>query len=69
MVYMAELARNAMGEEAVQAVIEFEKERDKKIESLDEEAMSQWNWFLSVPFKTNLLNTCCWLIQTSQQVS
>jgi cation-transporting ATPase 13A1 len=26
-------------------------------------------WFMSVPFKTNLLNTCCWLVETSQQIS
>lgn len=24
---------------------------------------------MSVPFKNNLLNTCCWLVETSQQVS
>merc|ERR1711907_297578 len=36
---------------------------------MDEEAMSEWNWFMSVPFKPNLLNTCCWLVETSQQIS
>merc|ERR1712196_318065 len=35
----------------------------------DEEAFNDWQWFLSVPFKNNLLNTCCWLMETSQQIS
>ncbi|CAJ1358711.1 unnamed protein product [Effrenium voratum] len=69
MVYIAELAKVAMGEDEVKAVIEFEKERNKQLDALTEEEMSEWNWFSSVPFKSNLLNTCCWLVETAQQVS
>jgi len=69
MVYIANLAKDVMGEEALKEVIDFEKERTKHIESLDEETFNEWNWFMSVPFKTNMLNTCCWLVETSQQVS
>ncbi|CAJ1419445.1 unnamed protein product [Effrenium voratum] len=67
MVYIAELAKVAMGEDEVKAVIEFEKERNKQLDALTEEEMSEWNWFSSVPFKSNLLNTCCWLVETAQQ--
>jgi len=69
MVYIAALAKDVMGEEAVKEIIEFEKERTKHIDSMDEEAFNDWTWFMSVPFKTNLLNTCCWLVETSQQIS
>eukprot|EP00913_Durusdinium_trenchii_P012654 g11882.t1 len=69
MVYIANLAKEVMGEEAVRDIIEFEKERNKRIEAMTEEEMSEWNWFSSVPFKSNLLNTCCWLVETAQQVS
>merc|ERR1711957_453826 len=69
MVYIAHLAKEIMGPEALQEIIDFEKERDKKIAGMDEEQMSEWNWFMSVPFKNNLLNTCCWLMETAQQVS
>lgn len=69
MVYIANLAKEVMGEEAVRDIIEFEKERNKRIEAMTEEEMSEWNWFSSVPFKNNLLNTCCWLVETAQQVS
>jgi len=69
MVYIAGLAKEVMGEDALKEIIEFEKEREKHIANMDEEAMSEWNWFRSVPFKTNMLNTCCWLVETSQQVS
>merc|ERR1711988_702822 len=69
MIYIASLAREIMGEEAVKDIMEFEKERNKKIEAMDEAAMEEWNWFTKVPFKTNLLNTCCWLVETSQQIS
>eukprot|EP00435_Cladocopium_sp_Y103_P051564 s825_g16.t1 len=47
----------------------FCMERNKRIEAMTEEEMSEWNWFSSVPFKNNLLNTCCWLVETAQQVS
>merc|ERR1711972_213746 len=40
-----------------------------EIAGMDEEAFNQWNWFASVPFKTNLLNTCTWLLETSQQIA
>lgn len=69
MVYIASLARDIMGEEKVKEIIEFEKERDKQIEGLDEEAFNAWDWFLNVPFKPNLLNTCCWLVESSQQIA
>jgi len=69
MVYIARLAKEIMGEEAVKEVIEFEKRRDKKIESMSEEELSDTWWFMSVPFKTNLLNTCCWLVSTSQSIA
>jgi len=69
MVYIAGLAKDVMGEEAVKEIVEFEKERNKQIDSMDEEAFNDWTWFMSVPFKTNLLNTCCWLVETSQQIS
>lgn len=69
MVYIAQLAKDIMGEDAVKEVIEFEKRRDKKIESMSEEELSDTWWFMSVPFKTNLLNTCCWLVSTSQSIA
>merc|ERR1719506_2195615 len=69
MVYISSLARDIMGEEKVKEIIEFEKERDKQIEGLDEEAFNAWDWFLNVPFKPNLLNTCCWLVESSQQIA
>eukprot|EP00933_Yihiella_yeosuensis_P077350 TRINITY_DN8774_c0_g4_i1.p1 TRINITY_DN8774_c0_g4~~TRINITY_DN8774_c0_g4_i1.p1 ORF type:complete len:939 (+),score=240.14 TRINITY_DN8774_c0_g4_i1:249-2819(+) len=69
MVYIAGLAKGVMGEEALKEIIEFEKERNKKIDSMDESAFNDWNWFVSVPFKNNLLNTCCWLVETSQQIA
>jgi len=69
MVYIAGLAKELMGEEKVKEIIEFEKERNKKIDSMDEEAFNDWSWFLSVPFKPNLLNTCCWLVESSQQIA
>jgi len=69
MVYIAGLAKDVMGEDAVKEIIDFEKERNKHIDGLDEDAFNDWTWFMSVPFKTNLLNTCCWLVETSQQVS
>merc|ERR1712054_739589 len=69
MVYIASLAKDIMGEEKLKEIIEFEKERNKKIEGMDEEAFSAWDWFLSVPFKNNLLNTCCWLVESSQQIA
>lgn len=69
MVYMAQFAKDIMGEEAVKEIIEFEKDREKKLAELPEEAMNEFAWFTSVPFKSNLLNTCCWLIETSQQVA
>lgn len=69
MIYIASLAKDVMGPEMVKEIVEFEKERNKHIESLDEEAFNDWKWFMSVPFKSNLLNTCCWLVETSQQIS
>merc|ERR1719383_1670051 len=38
-------------------------------EIMGEDAFNDVTWFMSVPFKTNLLNTCCWLVETSQQVA
>jgi len=58
-----------MGPEQLNEIIQFEKDRNKKIDGMDEEAFNEWNWFMSVPFKNNLLNTCCWLVETSQQIS
>lgn len=69
MVYIAGLAKDIMGPDALKEIMEFEKERNKKIDSMDEEAFSAWDWFLSVPFKPNLLNTCCWLVESSQQIA
>jgi len=69
MVYMASWAKDVMGDDKVKEIIEFEKERNKQIDNLGEEAFQEWNWFMSVPFKPNLLNTCCWLVETSQQIS
>jgi cation-transporting ATPase 13A1 len=69
MIYIAGLAKDIMGEAALKEIVEFEAERNKKIEGMDEEEMSAWNWFVNVPFKTNLLNTCCWLVESSQQVA
>merc|ERR1711957_482889 len=69
MVYIANLARDIMGPDKVAEIKEFEKARDKQIEGMDESAFDEWNWFLSVPFKNNLLNTCCWLVGTSQQIA
>ena len=64
MVYIADLAKELMGPDAVKEIVEFEKERNKHIEGLDESTFDEWNWFMSVPFKSNLLNTCCWLVET-----
>merc|ERR1711953_460850 len=69
MVYIASVAKDIMGEAAVQEIIEFEKERNKHIDGMDEDAFNDWTWFMSDPFKTNLLNTCCWLVETSQQIA
>jgi len=69
MVYIASLAKDIMGEEKLKEIIEFEKERNKKIDNMDEEAFNAWDWFLTVPFKNNLLNTCCWLVESSQQIA
>lgn len=69
MVYIAQLAKDVMGEAAIKEIVEFEKERNKHIDGMDEEAFNDWTWFMSVPFKSNLLNTCCWLVETSQQIS
>merc|ERR1719428_651726 len=38
MVYIASMAKDIMGEEAVKEIIEFEKERNKKIDSMEEDA-------------------------------
>merc|ERR1712154_335371 len=51
MVYIAQLAKDIMGPEQLKEIIEFEKERNKKIEAMDEEVMNDFNWLLSVPFK------------------
>lgn len=69
MVYISGFAKDIMGEEALKEVVQFEKDRNKKIDSMDESAFDDWSWFLSVPFKPNLLNTVCWLVESSQQVS
>jgi len=69
MVFIASLAKANMTEGELQDIIQFEKDRNKKIDNMDESAFDDWNWFLSVPFKTNLLNTVCWLVETTQQVS
>eukprot|EP00929_Paragymnodinium_shiwhaense_P113015 TRINITY_DN81280_c0_g1_i1.p1 TRINITY_DN81280_c0_g1~~TRINITY_DN81280_c0_g1_i1.p1 ORF type:complete len:1486 (+),score=495.64 TRINITY_DN81280_c0_g1_i1:141-4598(+) len=69
MVYIANLAKEIMGESALKEIIEFEKQRNAHIDSLDEEAFNDSFWWMSVPFKSNLLNTCCWLVETSQQIS
>lgn len=69
MIYIARLAKEIMGPEKVLEIIEFEKDRNKKIEGMDEDAFNAWDWFLSVPFKPNLLNTCCWLVESSQQIA
>mmetsp|Transcript_4625 Transcript_4625/g.8342 ORF Transcript_4625/g.8342 Transcript_4625/m.8342 type:complete len:1474 (-) Transcript_4625:187-4608(-) len=69
MVYISRLARDIMGDEKVKEIIEFEKQRNKQIEGMEEDTFNDWNWFMSVPFKNNLLNTCCWLVETSQQIS
>jgi cation-transporting ATPase 13A1 len=69
MIYIADLAKELMGEEKVKEIVEFEKERNKQIEGMDEEQMNDVFWFMSVPFKNNLLNTCCWLVETSQQIA
>jgi len=69
MVFIARLAKANMTEEELQEIIQFEKDRNKKIDNMEESAFDEWNWFLSVPFKNNLLNTVCWLVETTQQVS
>jgi len=69
MVYIAGLAKDIMGPEALKEIIDFEKKRNEQIDNMDEDAFNEWNWFMSVPFKTNLLNTCCWLMETSQQIA
>jgi len=67
--YIAEWAKSTMTQEELDAILQFEKDRNKKINAMDEEQLSDVWWFLSVPFKENLLNTVCWLIQCAQQVS
>merc|ERR1712139_744024 len=56
MVYIANMAKELMGPEKLQEIIEFEKERNKQIDNMDEEAFNDWSWFTAVPFKNNLLN-------------
>merc|ERR1712070_1138904 len=58
-----------MGEAALKEIVEFEKQRNAHIDGMDEEAFNDSFWWMSVPFKTNLLNTCCWLVETSQQIA
>lgn len=36
---------------------------------MEDAAFDDWSWFMSVPFKPNLLNTTVWLVETSQQIS
>lgn len=69
MVFIASVAKDLMGQEAIDEIKQFEKDRNKVIEGMDEEAFNDWTWFMSVPFKPNLLNTCCWLVETSQQIA
>eukprot|EP00927_Polykrikos_kofoidii_P070684 TRINITY_DN67092_c0_g1_i1.p1 TRINITY_DN67092_c0_g1~~TRINITY_DN67092_c0_g1_i1.p1 ORF type:complete len:1491 (-),score=364.92 TRINITY_DN67092_c0_g1_i1:51-4337(-) len=69
MVYIAWLAKEIMGETAFNDIVEFERKREAEIESADEEVASDWAWLMSVPFKSNLLNTVCWLVETSQKVA
>merc|ERR550525_1865175 len=40
MVYIASLAKEVMGPEKVKEIVEFEKERNKRIDSMDEEAFN-----------------------------
>merc|ERR1711972_764888 len=42
MVYIANLAKEIMGPEALQEIIDFEKERNKRIDNMDEEAFNDW---------------------------
>ncbi|CAD7959303.1 unnamed protein product [Amoebophrya sp. A120] len=69
MVYVMNLAKEAMGEEELQAVLKFEKERNDHIDAMEEEDMNDVWWFTKVPFKPNLLNTMVWLVEVSQQIS
>eukprot|EP00397_Hematodinium_sp_SG-2012_P005275 GEMP01005293.1.p1 GENE.GEMP01005293.1~~GEMP01005293.1.p1 ORF type:complete len:887 (+),score=208.24 GEMP01005293.1:918-3578(+) len=69
MTYVAKWAKSTMTSKELQEIIDFEKDRTKKINSMDEDAFNDVWWFLSVPFKPNLLNTVCWLIESSQQVA
>lgn len=68
-IYVASLAKDLMGPEKLQEVIDFENDRNKKIDAMDESAFDDWSWFLSVPFKPNLLNTSVWLLESAQQIS
>jgi len=69
MVYIVTLAKEAMGEDKLKEVLEFEKNRHKAIDNLGEEELEDVWWFMKMPFKPNLLNTMVWLVETSQQVS
>merc|ERR1719436_2122944 len=42
MIYIANLAKEIMGPEQLKEIVEFEKERNKKIDGMDEEAFNDW---------------------------
>ena len=68
-VYIKELAVDAMGEDKVKEIVEFEKNRNKMIDNMDEDQFNDVWWFMKVPFKPNLLNTMVWLVESSQQIA
>mmetsp|Transcript_40899 Transcript_40899/g.96048 ORF Transcript_40899/g.96048 Transcript_40899/m.96048 type:complete len:1481 (+) Transcript_40899:98-4540(+) len=69
MVYLASLAREIMGPEKLQEIVDFEKDYQTKLAAQEENEDALPSIFGSVPFKNNLLNTCCWLVETAQQIS
>mmetsp|Transcript_43111 Transcript_43111/g.99299 ORF Transcript_43111/g.99299 Transcript_43111/m.99299 type:complete len:1493 (-) Transcript_43111:148-4626(-) len=80
MVYLASRARSMMSEEELKELIEFEKDYLAQLNAaaeegsagISEEAMMINPFeqlFGKIKFKNNLLNTCCWLVETAQQIS
>lgn len=76
MVSAVELAKEAMGEKELASVVAFNKRvsrgLEKQMDNAEAEGLDYMANFLLVwqaPFKVNLLNTCIFLIETSQIMS
>eukprot|EP00924_Labyrinthula_sp_SR-Ha-C_P016340 snap_masked-scaffold_6-processed-gene-0.16-mRNA-1 protein AED:0.04 eAED:0.07 QI:0/-1/0/1/-1/1/1/0/1437 len=70
------MSKEKMGEDLLQEVIDFNNkaqvELDRELEAMDEESYDPVGQFMAMwqrPFKANLLNTVCFLVQTAQTMS